>query len=296
MGRIAEALKKAQHERARRLERHSPACVEPGAETAGGDPEAVPPDGGTLVADVPARVPLQVNASPVPPDQVGPHVVMLHDPAGAVAEKYRSLRTRLLSSNPAGSPRVLAITSSLPREGKTVTVANLAFSLAELRQVRVAIVDLDFRKPALCGVFGISDRPGVAEMVRGERPLADCCIPLVRSNLHLIPAGDAQGCSPSDLLVGERVPGVFKEIADRFHYVLIDTPPMNTVADIGLIAPLCHGVLVVIRMNRTPEPVLRRCVKLMQANRVPIVGSILAGYSDQTLGYTDTYDYYQSPQ
>jgi predicted acyltransferase len=72
---------------------------------------------------------------------------------------------------------------------------------------------------------------------------------------------------------------VFKEINDRFHYSLIDTPAVSSVADIGLIAPLCHSVLIVIRMNRTPEPLLRRSVKMLQANHVPITGCILAGYA-----------------
>ncbi|MBI4579398.1 MAG: hypothetical protein HY718_06820, partial [Planctomycetes bacterium] len=63
--------------------------------------------------------------------------------------------------------------------------------------------------------------------------------------------------------------------------------------DIGLVAPLCHSVVIVIRMGRTPEHVLRRCVRMLQANHVAIAGAILAGYSEETMACVDPHDYYE---
>ena len=220
-------------------------------------------------------------------------MVALHDPTSGIAEKYRSVRTRLLTSNPGGGARVFAVTSSLGQEGKTVTTANMGFSLAELRHLRVAIIDLDFRQRGLSRLCRVEDKPGMVEVLRGDKQLADVCLPLVSSNLYFVPTGNAGQASPSELLAGNRVRSIFKELADRFHYSLIDTPPVNTAADIGLIAPLCHSVLIVVRMGRTPEPLLRRCVKTLQANHVAIGGCILAGYCEKTMACSEPHDYYE---
>ncbi len=304
MGRIAEALKRAQQERARRLEegpavsadrpRAASARAEGPGHRLASTSDATDVLGQSLLLDAPPSAPpLSSRASLIPPEAVAPQVLTLHDPACEIAEKYRSVRTRLLTGNPAGSARVFAVTSSLHKEGKTVTTSNLGFSLAELRHLRVAMIDLDFRHRGLSRQFLTDDYPGIAEVLRGEKELADVCAPVVRENLYVVPAGDLGGASPSELLASRSVPNVLRALNERFHYSLIDTPPVNTAADIGLIAPLCHSVLIVVRMNRTPEPLLCRCVKMLQANHVSIAGCILAGYREATAA-CGTHDYYAS--
>jgi capsular exopolysaccharide synthesis family protein len=235
-------------------------------------------------------VPL-VHAEPVCPGAIDPHVVSLHDPAGEIAEQYRAVRTRLMTGNPEGGARALCVTSSLPREGKTTTTANLGFSLAELRHLRVAMVDLDFRKRGLTRMLQLSEQSGIAEVLRGEKRLAEVCVPAVRGNLFVIPTGDPGDASPSDLLGDDATARVFRELNTRFHYSLVDTPPVSTAADIGLVAPVCHSVIMVVRMNRTPEAALRRCVRALQANGVNIAGCVLAGYDPSASG-PDGNDYY----
>ncbi len=248
----------------------------------------------SLLNPPPPPQPFPITAPAVSGDSVGPEVVTLHEPNSAAAEKYRSVRTRLITANPGGGPRVLALTSALRGEGKTVTTANLGFSLAELKYLRVAMIDVDFHGRGLSQLLGAEDQPGLAEVLRGEMSLADACMPVVRDNLYLIPAGDAAGMAASELLSGKLVAGFFKEITERFHYSLIDTPPVHEAADTGLIAPLCHSVIMVVRMNRTPEPLLNRCVKMLQANRVTVAGCILAGYTETAMS-CETHDYYQGP-
>lgn len=301
MGRIAEALKRAQQERTRRsvggLAAPDAVC-EPTVAGAGRTDPRIGHQGASpaSLADVmtaPSAQPFIVSAAPIVPDQVAPEVIMLHDPGASVSERYRSARTRLLTSHADGGSRVFAVTSALPQEGKTVTTANLAFSLAEMRHLRVAMIDCDFRRRGLSASCQVKDRAGLAEVIRGEKTLADVCVPVVRDNLFLIPAGHLNSSNPSELLTGAAATHVFREINDRFHYGLIDTPPTGTVADIGLVAPLCHAVVIVIRLGKTPEHLLQRCVRMLQANRVAIAGSILVGYSEKTMAYTDNHDYYE---
>jgi succinoglycan biosynthesis transport protein ExoP len=287
MGRIAEALKRAEQERSRHLAEQP---ADPAAAViAAGPAEDLPDNAGKAaihsIVDPPGGArPFVVTAVPVQPTSIHPGVVVFHDPASLIAERFRAVRTRLLTSNPSGAPRLHVVTSSLPGEGKTTTAANLAFSLAELRHLRVALIDCDLRQRVLEKMLGLEQHPGFAEVIRGKHSLAEVCIPLVRPNLYFIPAGELGATTPSDLLSCERVGTLFREFGERFNYAIIDTPPVHTVADIGLIAPMCHSVLMVIRMNATPEPVVRRCVRMLQANGTPIAGAILAGESDETAG------------
>ena len=245
-----------------------------------------------MLVPPPSPKPFPVSATPIQPESLDPQVLAFHAPMGEIAEKYRSVRTRLLTANPGGTARAYAVTSTLPREGKTVTVANLGFSLAELHHLRVAMVDLDFRNRGLTSLVGAQDRPGMAEVLRSEKKLSDVCIPVVRDNLHLFPVGDVGSAGPSDLLASEAASDVFREINERFHYCLIDTPPIHAFADIGLIAPLCHSVMIVIRMNATPEPLLQRCVKMLQANHLTIAGGILTGYREDAMSLNTNQDFF----
>jgi Mrp family chromosome partitioning ATPase len=164
-----------------------------------------------------------------------------------------------------------------------VTAANLGLCLAELRHLRVAVVDLDFRTRGLTAMLGLEGMPGMAEVIRGQEPVAEMCVPLVRRNLHVLPAGAIGDDTPGSLLGAERLPRVFRELAERFHYVLVDTPPIHDAADAGVIAPWCHSVLMVVRMNRTPEPWIRRSVRRLQANQVAIEGCILTDCKDESV-------------
>ena len=305
MGRIAEALKRAQQERERLGDDggEPAAVVEPTSGVVSGRPKGrrtgrVPgsdPLSRASILDVPSLSKLAPIEGPIiEPAYVDRDVVTFHDPESAFAEKYRSVRTRLLTDNAGGMARIFAVTSSQPKEGKTVTAANLGFALAELRHLRVAVIDLDFRRRGLSRRFQVDDRAGLAEVLRGEKKLAEVCARVVKDNLVLVPAGDPGDSVLSDLLASSRATAVFKEFNQRFHYTLVDTPPVNTAADIGSIAPLCHSVIMVIRMNRTPESLLKRSVKLLEANHLSIAGCILAGYCESTMGYTDPHDYYES--
>jgi len=302
MGRIAEALRKAQQERSRRLQEKPTGNAESAVACEDTSSRSVDRSDrlaherdvlgqATVLEASPRPEPFVVNSAPLLPENIHPSVVAFHVPRSAVAEKYRLARTRLLTSNPNGSSRVFAITSSLPKEGKTVTTANLGFSLAELRHLRVAIFDFDFRRHGLSRLCQVSQRPGVADVLRGEKKLAEVCLPVVRSNLHVIPTGDCGDTNPSEWLASDRMPALMKEIGERFHYTLIDTPPVSTCADIGLIAPRCHSAVLVVRIGSTPEPLLARCAQMLQENQVPIVGTILSGYCDETRVHDEEKDY-----
>lgn len=309
MGRIAEALKKAQRERqqrragavavapdpttARQPDGPPPQPVEP---VAGADPPQNPPQ----VADQPPAVIAPQPEHEVPQgvgNLLDPALVAYHDKASPITEQYRSVRTRLLSQNPANQRRTLAITSSGIGEGKTVTTVNLAFVMAELRHLNVLVLDGDFRRHSLATMLNISPAPGLAEMIQGQAELQDVLKPTCLPNLHVIASGSTGQSNAAELLSSERAAEIFKQFRQQYHYVLVDTPPTNTFTDAGIIGQLCDAVLMVIRMNRTPEPFAKRAVRILQANNIDIAGCILTGHVEQTsrypyYGYGYGYGYY----
>jgi capsular exopolysaccharide synthesis family protein len=295
MGRIAEALKRAQQERAQRLGDQGGCAV-----------ETPPPQQQNRLTgqaphashDVLSQSPL-LEAPPPPatlpavcasilPRNIAPDVAVFHQPYSQIAEKYRSARTRLLNGNPAYQPQILAVGSSKAGEGKTVSTANLGFCFAELRNLQTAVIDFDFRNRGLTRLFNVEEQPGLADVLRGEKKVSQVCLSAIRPNLHLIPAGTVGESSPTELLGNGRASGFVRQLKELFHYTLVDTPAINAVADMGLIGPLCNGVIMVLRMNSTPEPELQQSVYSLKSNNIPIVGGLLVGDLDKMAVFDNT--------
>ena len=280
MGRIAEALKKAQRDRRRKL-------------SAGADAVASPePAVGVEHAPSHGRPVLLPTAVPASVEQIDPAVVACHDKTAVITEQYRTIRTRLLSQNPTNQHRSLAITSSVPAEGKSVTTLNLAFALAELHHLNVLVVDGDFRRHSLARMLGVTAKPGLSEMILGKVSLDQARQGTVVENLHFIPAGALGDANAADLLSSPKSASLFEQLHEQYDYVLIDTPPATTVADVGIIGQICDGVLLVVRMNHTPEPLVKRAVRFLRANKVNLIGCIPAGYDEQSARYPYRYRYY----
>ncbi len=217
-----------------------------------------------------------------------------------IAEQYRSLRTRLLSQNPQYEHRTLAITSSVPKEGKSVTTLNLGSVLAEIRHLKVLVVDGDFRRGSLAKKLNQPSGPGLAEVLAGEATYSEVIRSTPIPNLSFVPAGNTQKHSAAELLASGGAKPLFQRMLNDYHYTIVDTPPATTVSDVGVIGQFCSGVILVVRLHRTDEGAAKRSVRLLQANSIPIIGCLLVGrdapggrygfgYRHDYSGY---YDYY----
>lgn len=220
-------------------------------------------------------------------------VVAYHDKATEITEQYRSLRARLIAQNSTGENQVVAITSSIPREGKSVTTLNLSWVMSEVRHFRVLMLDGDFRRSSLASMLGISEFPGFADLLRGESRLEDVIRPTPVPNLQIITAGTTQEFNAAELLSTQKTGSILQELKRRYHYVFVDTPPASTVSDASVLAPWCTGVLFIVRMGKTPERIAKSTVRQLQANNVHILGCVLAGHRDNSTRYRRYYGYYK---
>lgn len=218
-------------------------------------------------------------------------VVVIHESDGILSEQYRALRTRLLNQNPENEHRILGITSGLPKEGKSVTTVNLSFVLSEVKHLRVLMVDGDFRRGCLAEMLNEQPDRGLADIICGKATPDEAIRPTVVPNLFFLGVGNTGEANATEILSSARARATFDALRKRFHYVIVDTPPINTVADVGIIGQMCYGVILIIRMHQTREFMAKRAVKLLQANNVNILGLLAVGrHSD--IGAYGYYGYY----
>lgn len=293
MGRIADALKKAQsdHEAKLRFGIGGPTAV-PIVEEAAPPMERIrgrPPKDGPGIPEIPLRQPIPVHGpatmplGPMPDWDIDPLVVTLRERETPVSEQFRAVRTWLMSRTATAERCCYAMTSSIPNEGTTVAAANLAGCLSEVRHLRILLVDANLRSRALAGLFKMTEQPGLADILAGRCGMQDAIRKTPISNFDILPSGVPGKLNPAELFSIRAAPLLFEELRERYHFILVDTPAVQSASDIGIIGSFCTGVLVVVRIKRTPSHLVRQSVRWLQAHNLNVIGCIAAGHRHRTV-------------
>jgi capsular exopolysaccharide synthesis family protein len=214
-------------------------------------------------------------------------VAVTTQPASAVAEAYRSLRSALhlmtgavprLDPHPApggdAAGLVLAVTSARAGEGKTTTVANLAAALAEAGRT-VLVLDCDFRNPQVDQILDAV--PGIGLTDLGEdltAGLAAAARTTAVRRVRVVSAGEVVD-SPIGLLL--RIGAIVAEARRMADVVLVDCAPLLGASDAMEVLPHADAVLIVTRVGRTSEEHARRVAELLDRLSVPVTGVVLVG-------------------
>jgi capsular exopolysaccharide synthesis family protein len=193
-------------------------------------------------------------------------------PKSLAAEQYRQLRTRLAHAENAHALRTVLITSPQKGEGKSLTAANLALTMAQELQRRVVIVEADLRKPSMQHLFGLPNGPGLAEYLSGAAELKDVMKFLPAQNLIVIPAGTTP-TNPAELLGSTAMRRLLDQLRTRFDRVILDTPPVLPLADVAVLAPMVDGALLVVRAGVTPKPAIENALRGFDSSR--LIGIVL---------------------
>ena len=168
----------------------------------------------------------------------------------AIKEAYVKLRTSLLFCMTADKERpcsTFAITSAKPSEGKSLTAANIAISYAMLGK-RVLLVDADMRKPTQRRLWKVRSTAGLCDFLAKISRLE--LVKVTDLPLWIVCTGTIPP-NPSELLSSERMRRFVAESAKTYDYVIIDTPPINTVADAQIISTYVDGVVIVTKSGVT---------------------------------------------
>jgi len=204
--------------------------------------------------------------------RLNPMLVAGLAPASPAAEQYRTLRTRLGQAEGTSALRSVLITSPQKGEGKSITAANLALTMAQELQRRVVIVEADLRKPSLQHIFGLPPGPGLAEFLSGAAELKDVMKSLADHHLTVIPGGRAP-MNPAELLGSTAMRRLVDHLRTRFDKVILDTPPVLPLADVAVLAPLVDGILMVVRAGFTTRPAIENALRCFDSSR--LIGVVL---------------------
>jgi len=207
--------------------------------------------------------------------RIAEELVSFGAPNTAPADQYRILRQRV-EQFARGGARVFAITSAGPGEGKTVTTLNLAGALAQSRATNVLVVDVDFHRPSVAKYLGLPARlPGLAEAILDQDSDVTRSVRRLEAlGISVMPTGVPQ-VAPYELLSSPRLEVLLAEMRRLYEYVLVDTPPVLSVADCRMLSQLVDGFIVVVAANRTPRRALVDALKIIDPAK--ILGVVLNG-------------------
>jgi non-specific protein-tyrosine kinase len=201
------------------------------------------------------------------------NLVAIRDPRSPAAEAYRTLRTNIRFSSLDRQLQTLLVTSTAPDEGKSMTLANLAVTMAQAEQ-RVILVDCDLRRPSLHTIFGQPNDTGLTTLILEQSDVALPLQPTGVAGLHLLTSGPLPP-RPADILGSRRMEAVIERLRREADIVLFDTPPVTAVTDAAVLATRVDGVLLVFQANRTRRDAARQTRQILEKVKAHIVGVVL---------------------
>ncbi|MFY9342612.1 MAG: CpsD/CapB family tyrosine-protein kinase [Planctomycetota bacterium] len=221
---------------------------------------------------------------------VNPYLVLFHEPAGYRAEQIRALRNRLVAMNPDGEPKTLVVTSAVRGEGKTVAAINLAMALAELERNQVLLIDADLRRPSCERYLNLNAEVGLSDVLMGRVGVEKVLRPAGHRNLMLLGAGTRID-NPAEVLGSSRLDELFRRLKEKFHYVVIDTPPVLPSTDAGVLAARADGTLLVVRLEHSLKKQTKEALRTVQDMGGNVLGTFVTELrgqdpeSDRRLAY-----------
>jgi succinoglycan biosynthesis transport protein ExoP len=236
----------------------------------------------TEVADVPQKHCRKVH---VGNRKDVPLILRQEDFTRSALEAYRGLRTRLMRVQAKSGLHSIAITSSQPGEGKTLTVMNLGLCYSQLPGQRTLIIDADLRTRGLTQLLDNPSAGGLSEVLAGKVTPDEAILATDQENLFVLPAGSVSA-PPPELFTGPRWQEFLRSCSEAFKVVLVDTPPILPLTDFDLINAACDGVVMVVRAHHARRETLQKIGGALDSKK--LLGMVFNGVHG---GAKDYYGY-----
>lgn len=205
-------------------------------------------------------------------DDLDSRLVSFLKPESFEADQYRMLRYAVERACPAtNGSRVIAITSPISGDGKTMTAVNLAGTIARGGQSRVLMVDADLRRPSVAKVLGhgrVHRGWGLVDAILDRRlSLEQIAWSLEPFNLSVVTSRRPQA-ETYELLASERFGELLRDARQHFDSVIVDTPPVLPTPDSRLLAPCVDGYIVVVGADKTPRKLVEETFALLGPTKI----------------------------
>ncbi|MDH5705335.1 MAG: polysaccharide biosynthesis tyrosine autokinase [Candidatus Aminicenantes bacterium] len=219
-----------------------------------------------------------------------------------VSEDYRTVRTSILLSHADAPPKAIAFSSSMPQEGKTATVTNMAVSFSQLDK-KVLIIDADLRKPRLHRLFKVKNTGGLSAYLTGRTPVEGAVLKTSIKNVSLVPSGPIPP-NPAELLNSERMKKFLNDMKKKYDIILLDTPPILAVVDALIVSTLSDCMVFIIKAGKTMRMPFLRAVEELKQTKTKIIGVLFNEvklkereyYSPYYHYYRQGYQYYREEE
>ena len=192
-------------------------------------------------------------------DNMEGELFVLSEPQSTISEAIKGVRTNVSIIRDENLKRSILITSTGPREGKSIVLSNLAIVLAQTGK-KVLLIDADIRKPRIHELFDLKLLPGLTDILQGENNIE----PIIQStsveNLSIITSGDIPQ-NPSELLSSKRIQLMIESLKKKFDYILFDSPPIMVVTDPIILAKYVDDVLIVIKKGDISRDIIKRSIQ-----------------------------------
>jgi capsular exopolysaccharide synthesis family protein len=217
------------------------------------------------------------------------HPLTVHEhPNSPRSEAFRKIRTNLQFIDVDRPRKTIVITSSMPEEGKTTTLCNLAIALAQAGR-KVVVVETDLRRPRAADYLGLEGAVGVTSVLAGRVSLDSAVQPWGSDMFDVLSSGPIPP-NPSELLASRQMSNLLAELSNRYDIVLLDAPPLLPVTDAAILGAECDGALLIVRHGRTTRNQLKSAVSALESASVRVLGTVLSMTPES--GSDDYYHYY----
>jgi protein-tyrosine kinase len=234
------------------------------------------------------RLDLQAIEPIATPARPGGPLVWSHEHSSA-AERFRLLAHRLNRARAKKPIQVVLITSAIPAEGKSTIALNLAGVLTR-NGARTLLIDADMRRPDAHKILGFGSMPGLSNVLNGEIELETAMRRLDPLGLYFVPAGDRVS-NPVPLLEGTALAAVLQRTRPVFEWIVIDSPPINPLADAQCIGSIADTIMLVVRWGFTPKEELDHALLTLEG--LPFLGMVINRFDGPQDSYY--YSYYSRP-
>ncbi len=189
------------------------------------------------------------------------------DDADPVLDQLRSLAASLHQARTGRELKIIAVTSSVSGEGKTLLAANLALTLSRSYMRQVLMIDADLRRPNLHRLFGVPSQEGIRNALDAVREGKPVAVQEVAPRLALLPAGKPVR-DPISVLASDAMQRMMAGATAAFDWIVIDTPPVGMLPDVSLLSSLSDAVLLVVESGRVRYDLIQRTVESIGADRI----------------------------
>ncbi len=201
-------------------------------------------------------------------------LVSYFDPSSMVAEQFKRLRTYVIKPGMENSPKTILVTSAMQGEGKSMIAINLAITIAVDLNSNALIVDCDLRNPSLSRWFGFREQKGLSNYLLGEAQLPELLVKTSVDKLTILPGGTVRD-NPVELIGSKKMKSLVADLKARYddRYIILDSSPLLATTEPRVLSDMADGILFVIKSADTPRESIQQALKLIDKKR--IIGVVL---------------------